>query len=237
MRPGIRSRRSLAVSFVLACAFLAATAAPARADITAFIGLSPTPDNHSVKGFSVGVGLLIVGFEFEYANLSEDDVRAAAWPEDLRRQRAGADAHARRSAVRHGRRPGLPGEPRRTSRRRTSGPTSAAAPRSRWSDRFACGWTIGSSGCRARRFTTLSALLRRREPDVLTPPGFFSAGFGNGATDMFASSFRLSFDGGIANASWYFVSSSGASSFTSSSMQQRRAGNRSPVTAGSIRWT
>ena len=72
MGPGIRSRRSLALSFVLACAFLAATAVPARADITAFIGLSPTPDNHSVKGFSIGVGLLIVGFEFEYSNLSED---------------------------------------------------------------------------------------------------------------------------------------------------------------------
>jgi hypothetical protein len=72
MRLGIRSRRSLAVSFVLASAFLAATAVPARADITAFLGLSPTPENHGVKGFGVGVGLLIVGFEFEYANLSED---------------------------------------------------------------------------------------------------------------------------------------------------------------------
>jgi hypothetical protein len=72
MVPGTCSRRSLAVSFVLACAFLIATAAPARADITAFLGLSPTPDNHAVKGFGVGVGLLIVGFEFEYANLTED---------------------------------------------------------------------------------------------------------------------------------------------------------------------
>jgi hypothetical protein len=72
MSPGIRSRRSLAMSFVLACTFLAATAAPARADITAFLGLSPTPENHMVKGFGVGVGLLIVGFEFEYAHLSED---------------------------------------------------------------------------------------------------------------------------------------------------------------------
>jgi hypothetical protein len=72
MGPGNRSRRSFAVSFVLACAFLAATAVPARADITAFLGLSPTPENHGVKGFGVGVGLLIVGFEFEYANLSED---------------------------------------------------------------------------------------------------------------------------------------------------------------------
>ena len=72
MTLGSRSVRSIAMSTVLACAFLAATAAPARADITAFLGLSPTPENHGVKGFGVGVGLLIVGFEFEYANLSED---------------------------------------------------------------------------------------------------------------------------------------------------------------------
>jgi len=72
MTPGIRSVRSIAAPIVLACAFLAATAAPARADITAFLGLSPTPENHGVKGFGVGVGLLIVGFEFEYANLTED---------------------------------------------------------------------------------------------------------------------------------------------------------------------
>ena len=72
MGPGIRSRRSLAMSIVLACAFLAASAAPARADITAFLGLSPTPENHGVKGFGVGVGLLIVGFEFEYANNGQD---------------------------------------------------------------------------------------------------------------------------------------------------------------------
>lgn len=62
-----------AATFVLACAFLTATASPARADITAFLGVSPTPDNHLVKGFSIGAGLLIVGFEFEYASLSEDD--------------------------------------------------------------------------------------------------------------------------------------------------------------------
>lgn len=72
MNPGSRSVRSIAMSIVLACAFLTATAAPARADITAFLGLSPTPENHGVRGFGVGVGLLIVGFEFEYANLSED---------------------------------------------------------------------------------------------------------------------------------------------------------------------
>jgi hypothetical protein len=49
-------------------------ATPARADITAFVGVSPTPDNHFIRGFAAGVSLLIVGFEFEYANLSEDEL-------------------------------------------------------------------------------------------------------------------------------------------------------------------
>jgi hypothetical protein len=69
----VGGRRPLAAIFLLTCAFLAATASPARADITAFLGLSPTPNNHAARGFAVGVGLLIVGFEFEYSNLSEDD--------------------------------------------------------------------------------------------------------------------------------------------------------------------
>ena len=56
-----------------ALAFLLFSAAPARADITAFLGMSPTPENHMVRGIGVGVGLLIIGFEFEYANLSEDE--------------------------------------------------------------------------------------------------------------------------------------------------------------------
>jgi hypothetical protein len=75
MRPGTRN---IATLFILTLAILAASAAPARADITAFLGVSPTPHNHAVKGFGVGVGLLIVGFEFEYANLSEDTFEALA---------------------------------------------------------------------------------------------------------------------------------------------------------------
>lgn len=51
---------------------LLAAATPARADVTAFVGLSPTPENHFVRGFSGGVSLIILGFEFEYAKLSED---------------------------------------------------------------------------------------------------------------------------------------------------------------------
>ena len=58
--------------FLLALMALLASATPARADVTAFLGLSPTPDNHLVRGFSGGVSLIILGFEFEYARLSED---------------------------------------------------------------------------------------------------------------------------------------------------------------------
>ena len=44
----------------------------AAADITAFLGVNPTPTNRATKGFAVGAGLVIVGFEFEYAHSNED---------------------------------------------------------------------------------------------------------------------------------------------------------------------
>ena len=72
MTPVARTR-TLAPALALTLIFLFAAATPARADVTAFLGLSPTPENHFVRGFSGGVSLIIIGFEFEYANLSEDD--------------------------------------------------------------------------------------------------------------------------------------------------------------------
>jgi hypothetical protein len=48
------------------------TAAPALADVTLFIGANTTPENRQVRGFSAGLGLLIIAFEFEYASTSED---------------------------------------------------------------------------------------------------------------------------------------------------------------------
>src|SRR5688500_10908717 len=52
---------------------LAALLLPSRAfaDITAFLGVNPTPLSRPVKGLAVGVGLLVVGFEFEYADTSD----------------------------------------------------------------------------------------------------------------------------------------------------------------------
>ena len=68
----IGCKRPFVMSYVLACAFLAASAVPARADITAFLGLTTTPERHTLKGFSVGAGLIIVGWEFEFAHIGED---------------------------------------------------------------------------------------------------------------------------------------------------------------------
>lgn len=63
---------------LLAVALLAASPAPARADITAFWGISRDTETRSTRGFSAGINLLIVGFEFEYANMSEDLVGRSA---------------------------------------------------------------------------------------------------------------------------------------------------------------
>ena len=52
-------------------------AAPARADLTGFIGANTTPANRQVRGGAFGIGLLIVAFEGEYA-FTPDDPRANA---------------------------------------------------------------------------------------------------------------------------------------------------------------
>lgn len=54
-----------------------AHASPALADLTAFIGTTTTPTNRSTKGFALGIGILAVGFEFEYAITAEQATEAA----------------------------------------------------------------------------------------------------------------------------------------------------------------
>jgi hypothetical protein len=65
-----------ASSFALAALFVAA-AVPARADATAFLGANTTPSNRTVKGFAAGMGLIIIGFEFEYSTTSADETALA----------------------------------------------------------------------------------------------------------------------------------------------------------------
>ena len=66
---------SIALLLVLSAAM------PAFADATAFIGSTTTPANRPTRGIAVGVGLVIVGFEFEYANASEtaEDAAPSLW--------------------------------------------------------------------------------------------------------------------------------------------------------------
>jgi hypothetical protein len=55
-----------------AAALILVAAAPARADVTGFIGANTTPENRMTQGFAVGAGLLLLGFEFEYAGTPDD---------------------------------------------------------------------------------------------------------------------------------------------------------------------
>jgi len=64
------SRRLLIAA---ATCLLTALATPAFADLTLFLGVNPNPERRTVKGVSLGTGLLVVGFEFEYASTSEDE--------------------------------------------------------------------------------------------------------------------------------------------------------------------
>lgn len=57
----------------LALALIVLIPSMARADATAFIGRNSAGDTRSVtRGLALGVSLLVVGFEFEYANSAED---------------------------------------------------------------------------------------------------------------------------------------------------------------------
>ena len=68
--------RAIVCSVLVASALLA-TPTTASADFTAFIGSTTTPDNRFARGLSVGMGLMIVGFEFEYANTNEEEIDLA----------------------------------------------------------------------------------------------------------------------------------------------------------------
>lgn len=57
--------------------FVLSSAAPAAADATAFIGTNTTPANRTVKGIAIGVSLVVIGFEFEFASTSETPEDAA----------------------------------------------------------------------------------------------------------------------------------------------------------------
>jgi len=63
---------TLALLVVMLCA-----AAPADADLTAFVGTNATPSNRQVRGFGVGLSLIVVGFEFEFSDTAADQAAGA----------------------------------------------------------------------------------------------------------------------------------------------------------------
>jgi len=60
---------------LLAVAGLVGHPSVARADITFFVGLSPRPEVRPIRGVAAGISMLIVGFEFDYAESGEDVVK------------------------------------------------------------------------------------------------------------------------------------------------------------------
>jgi opacity protein-like surface antigen len=68
-------RFAAAAGLALAC--LTMLPASAAADVTAFLGAATTPSSRPAKGIAIGIGLILVGFEFEYAIISEEEKDAA----------------------------------------------------------------------------------------------------------------------------------------------------------------
>ncbi len=70
----VRAVTSLALA---ALVLLALSPGRAHSDATLFIGANTSPANRTAKGVAIGAGLLVIGFEFEYADTT-DDVAAGA---------------------------------------------------------------------------------------------------------------------------------------------------------------
>jgi len=68
------SRTRLAILVGLA---IVGAAAPARADLTGFIGANTTPSTRQVRGGALGFGVLVIGAEVEFA-FTPDDPQASA---------------------------------------------------------------------------------------------------------------------------------------------------------------
>ena len=62
----------VARSLVLAAGILLAAVPQAFADVTLFVGSTTTPSARQVRGFAIGGGILVLGFEFEYSDTRED---------------------------------------------------------------------------------------------------------------------------------------------------------------------
>jgi hypothetical protein len=70
-------RHFRAFALAAAAGLLLLTPAVASADATLFLGANTSPANRVTKGVAIGVGLVIIGFEFEYADTTDDPAAGA----------------------------------------------------------------------------------------------------------------------------------------------------------------
>jgi opacity protein-like surface antigen len=71
MRRRLHPTRAVSGMAAAVCLLVLLNAAPAAADVTGFLGRATTGESRPAKGLAIGTGLLIVGFEFEYASIDE----------------------------------------------------------------------------------------------------------------------------------------------------------------------
>src|SRR5262252_6935222 len=64
--------RHPSLTTIVAAIVILLVPALAHADATLFIGPNTSPSNRTAKGFALGAGLLVVAFEFEYSDTTDD---------------------------------------------------------------------------------------------------------------------------------------------------------------------
>jgi hypothetical protein len=72
----MRQSRAIALAALALCVW-ALLPATASADATAFIGANTSPANRLARGFAIGTGFLVIGFEFEYSDTTDDPAAGA----------------------------------------------------------------------------------------------------------------------------------------------------------------
>ncbi len=68
----MRQVRAIAGIALITLVVLGVTPALAHADATLFIGANTSPANRAARGVAIGAGLLVIGFEAEYTDTTDD---------------------------------------------------------------------------------------------------------------------------------------------------------------------
>jgi hypothetical protein len=142
--------------------------ATASADLTAFLGVSPTPERRQVAGIAGGAGMLIVGFEVEYANTTEDAAVEAPGVKTFMANGLVQTLPLGRMQFYGTAGAGVYRETLGDESETNVGSTSAVASRCRCSARYGCDSITRCSRCAEPAAREAAAFLRGVESEVLT---------------------------------------------------------------------